>query len=180
MGEAILRLVPPIHRAAHRIGLYLAALREQELTQGEAHIMAHLSASGPATVGELHAVLAHQRSTLTSILDRLDRRGLITREVGPHDRRTFVVDTTPRGKKVAAQVLRHLKALEEAVTRRVTEKDLQGFLRVVAAVADVAHRGDRKATSSPATSLSSLRRPGLARAGSRLFPLPDKPAYRHS
>jgi DNA-binding MarR family transcriptional regulator len=66
-----LRLVPPIHRATHRIGLYLADLREHGLSQGEAHILAHLATSAPATIADLHAGLAHKRSTLTSILDRL-------------------------------------------------------------------------------------------------------------
>ena len=41
-----LRFVLPIHRATHRIGLYLAALREEGLSQGEAHILAELSHPG--------------------------------------------------------------------------------------------------------------------------------------
>jgi DNA-binding MarR family transcriptional regulator len=135
-----LRLVPPIHRATHRIGLYLAELREHGLSQGEAHILAHLATSRPATIGDLHAGLAHKRSTLTSILDRLADRGLITREVGAHDRRTFVVDTTSQGRKVAARVHRHLTALEDAVGRRVTDKDVRAFLKVVAAVEEEAAR----------------------------------------
>src|SRR5260221_459753 len=65
-----LRLVPHIHRATHRIGLYLAHLREDGLSQGEAHILALLASSGPATIAELHRGLAHKRSTLTSILGR--------------------------------------------------------------------------------------------------------------
>jgi MarR family 2-MHQ and catechol resistance regulon transcriptional repressor len=133
-----LRLIPAIHRATHRIGLFLAELREHDLSQGEAHILAHLASSGPATVGELHAGLAHKRSTLTSILDRLVDRGLITRDVGAHDRRTFIIATTARGRKVAAQVHRHLLALEQAIGRRVTEKELRACLTVLAAVEDAA------------------------------------------
>jgi DNA-binding MarR family transcriptional regulator len=83
-----LRLIPQIHRATHRIGLYLADLREFGLSQGEAHILAHLAKAAPATINDLHRGLAHKRSTLTSILDRLADRGLITREVGASDRRT--------------------------------------------------------------------------------------------
>jgi DNA-binding MarR family transcriptional regulator len=134
-----LRLIPPIHRATHRIGLYLAELREHRLSQGEAHILALLADSAPATIAELHAGLAHKRSTLTSILDRLAERGLITREVGTQDRRTFVIDTTASGRKVAAQVQKHLAALEEAVGRRATKDDVRGFLKVLGAVEELAH-----------------------------------------
>src|SRR6188508_998042 len=115
-----LRLVPSIHRATHRIGLYLADLRDDGLSQGEAHILALLAMSGPTTIAELHRGLAHKRSTLTSILDRLVARGFVTRRVGTTDRRTFVVAPTTRGRKVARAVLRHLADLERAVKARVT------------------------------------------------------------
>ena len=83
--------------------------------QGEAHILAHLADSGSASVGELHEVLAHKRSTLTSILDRLVERGFVTREAGIKDRRTFIVELTRDGKRVAVETNRHLLDLEQAV-----------------------------------------------------------------
>jgi DNA-binding MarR family transcriptional regulator len=138
-----LRLVPPIHRATHRIGLYLADLREHGLSQGEAHILAHMATSAPATIADLHTALAHKRSTLTSILDRLAERGLITREVGVADRRTFVINTTTKGRSVAAQIHRHLTALEDAVGRRVTKEDVRGFLKVLEAVEELARDAAR-------------------------------------
>src|SRR5438046_5917232 len=70
-----LRFIPPIHRATHRIGLYLADLGEFGLSQGEAHILAHLAISGATTMAHLHRSLAHNRSTLTSILARLAAPG---------------------------------------------------------------------------------------------------------
>jgi DNA-binding MarR family transcriptional regulator len=135
-----LNLVPPIHRATHRIGLYLASLPDYSLSQGEAHILAQL-ASGPATIAQLHKGLAHSRSTLTSILDRLVARDLVTRAVGKADRRTFVVATTASGRKVARRVLRHLADLERAVRARVSANDVHGFLKVVAAVEEGASTG---------------------------------------
>ena len=135
-----LRLIPPIHRATHRIGLYLADLREDGLSQGEAHILALLASSAPATIAELHRGLAHKRSTLTSILDRLAARGLITREVGAEDRRTFVITPTPRGVQIARRVHRHLIDLEESIGRRVTADDVRGFIKVVSAVEEEARK----------------------------------------
>ena len=140
-----LRLVPPIHRATHRIGLYLANLREEGLSQGEAHILALLASSGPSTIADLHRGLAHKRSTLTSILDRLVERGLIARTVGEQDRRTFVITPTAKGRGVATRVHRHLVDLEEAVSRRVTNGDVKAFLKVVLAVEEEARRSTRAA-----------------------------------
>jgi DNA-binding MarR family transcriptional regulator len=135
-----LHLVPPIHRATHRIGLYLADLREHGLSQGEAHILAQLAEKAPATIKDLHQGLAHKRSTLTSILDRLAARGFITREVGAADRRTFVITLTPKGRRVARRVHEHLTGLERAIARRVSPSDVSGFLNVIRAVEEEARR----------------------------------------
>jgi len=136
--------VPPIHRATHRIGLYLANLREQGLSQGEAHILALLATSAPATIADLHRGLAHKRSTLTSILDRLVDRRLVTRTVGDADRRTFVITPTAKGRAVAARVRRHLAALEQAVSRRVSSDDIRTFLKVIGVVEAEAHARTRR------------------------------------
>jgi DNA-binding MarR family transcriptional regulator len=135
-----LELIPAIHRATHRIGLCLAKLGEPGLSQGEAHILAHLADSGPATVGALHQGLAHRRSTLTSILDRLVERKLVTRATGTEDRRTFVVTLTTEGKRVAARTKRLLAELERAVAAQYSRKELAAFVAVVAAVEAEAHR----------------------------------------
>jgi DNA-binding MarR family transcriptional regulator len=139
-----LRLVPRIHRATHRIGLYLADLRQFGLSQGEAHILAQLAAAAPATVADLHRGLAHKRSTLTSILDRLEERGFVTRAVGALDRRTFVITPTAKGRRVARQVHEHLIDLEKAIARRVTPDDVRGFMKVIEAVEEEAHRATRE------------------------------------
>ena len=129
-----LTFVHPIQRATHRIGLYLDQLGEKQLTQGEAHILALLADSSPSTVADLHRGLAHKRSTLTSILDRLAGRGLITREVGQSDRRTFVVSLTAKGRKLAIRVSRHLSELEKSVRRRLGASDIKTFDKVLSAI----------------------------------------------
>jgi len=139
-----LRLVPSIHRATHRIGLYLAELRDDGLSQGEAHILAHLATAASPTIADLHRGLAHKRSTLTSILDRLADRGLITRDIGALDRRTFVITPTPKGRQVARRVHQHLIDLEAAAARRVTKEEIRTFLKVLAAVEEEAHTRTRR------------------------------------
>src|SRR5438094_6149193 len=135
-----LPLVHPVHRATHRIGLYLDDLRERGLTQGEAHILAMLAHSRRANVADLHRGLAHKRSTLTSILDRLAARGLITRAVGETDRRTFVVRPTAKGRRLAQRVQSHLSSMELAVARRVKVTAIERTLKVVTALEQEAHQ----------------------------------------
>jgi DNA-binding MarR family transcriptional regulator len=126
-----LRLIPEIHRATHCIGIYLENIPDLGITQGEAHILSHLAAFGNSTIADLHRALAHRRSTLTSILDRLVARGFITRDTGAKDRRTFVVRLTKKGKKVAADVYRKLAQLESQALARISKEDLRSLNSVL-------------------------------------------------
>ncbi len=137
-GEG-LRLVPALHRAVHQVGLHLLTRRpDLGVTQGEAHILAHLHEVSRCSIGDLHLALAHRRSTLTSILDRLVARALVKRELDPRDRRRFEVSLTPAGSRVARSVHRVLQAFERDVLERVGVEDSAGFGRVVAALESTA------------------------------------------
>jgi DNA-binding MarR family transcriptional regulator len=136
-----LKLIHALQKATHGVALYLARHDAQGITQGEAHILSLLAQSHPRTVGELHEGLAHKRSTLTSILDRLVDRRLVTREPSPADRRTFLVDLTAEGKRVARATLGLLSGLEDQALAGISERDLAGFLKVVQALDRAAHDG---------------------------------------
>ena len=135
-----LRFVPAIHRATHAIALLLEQAPDLGVTQAEAHVLSHLADRGQATVADIHQAFGHKRSTLTSILDRLEARELITREVNADDRRSFVVALTRQGRTLATKVAAHLERLETDVRKRVRRTDLDAFDRVVAAVAELAER----------------------------------------
>ncbi len=132
-----LRLIPEVHRATHRIGIFLDSLG---ITQGEGHILSHLAAAGDSTIAELHRALAHRRSTLTSILDRLAERQFITRESDPNDRRSFIVRLSKKGKSVAAQVHRELERIEESALKGVTGNQFQSVVKVLHALEETAER----------------------------------------
>jgi DNA-binding MarR family transcriptional regulator len=132
-----LRLIPEVHRATHRIGMYLDSLG---ITQGEGHILSHLAASGDSSIAELHRALAHRRSTLTSILDRLAERQFITRESDPDDRRSFIIRLSKRGKAVAGEVHRELASIEERSLKGVTESQFQSVVKVLQTLEKTADR----------------------------------------
>jgi DNA-binding MarR family transcriptional regulator len=139
-----LQLVPDIHRATHRIGLHLeAASPPLGLTQGEAHLLAHLLEAGTSPLAALHAAFAHKRSTLTSYLDRLEARGLVTRTQRKEDRRAFVVTLTREGRALAARVHRRLAQLEEAALAALPARDVQGFRAVLGALLAAAEPAPR-------------------------------------
>jgi DNA-binding MarR family transcriptional regulator len=138
-----LRFVPDIHRATHRIALYLEESADFNVNQPEAHVLAHLVSFGDSTVADIHEAFAHKRSTLTSILDRLAARGFITRHSSQSDRRTFVIKLTATGKKMATKVYEHLQAFEARVLKDVSKQDLGGFLKVLAIAEELPRKSHR-------------------------------------
>ena len=127
----VLRLIPHIHRATHRIGMHIAELDDPSVNQAEAHVLAHLASAGEATIGQVHRAFGHRRSTLTSILDRLEQRKLIARTSDARDRRTFVVSLTRNGRAAARRVVNHLAAFEKRAVQNVAASDVRTFLRVL-------------------------------------------------
>jgi DNA-binding MarR family transcriptional regulator len=132
-----LRLVFDIHRVTHRIGLFIQR-HAPDLTQAEAHILCHLLEFGDSTIGEVHRAFAHKRSTLTSVLDRMVARGLVTRESSPKDRRSFVVSLTRSGQNKAAKIHLHLQAMETDALRGSDVRTLESFRHVMGRLESIA------------------------------------------
>lgn len=127
-----LRILSPIHRASRQVGTYLEArCRAFDVSTAEGHLLTYLGSYSPAPVGDLSRIFGLKGSTLTSMLDRLEARGLLARRDNPDDRRSFLVDITPAGEKVATEIRLVIEALEEEVLRRLPKRDLAGFRAVL-------------------------------------------------
>lgn len=135
-------LVAAIERASHLISLYLdRELAEVAVTQAEAHVLLRLARGGATSPNDLHRLFGHKRSTLTSVLDRLESRGLVVRTTNPTDRRSFLISLTRVGTVAARQVAAVVAALEQAVDTATTADARQGFVDVLQAVHAEVERG---------------------------------------
>jgi DNA-binding MarR family transcriptional regulator len=135
-----LTFIPQLHRATHAVALALASDPDLDVSQAEAHVLAHLHESGPARISELHQRFGHRRSTLTSVLDRLEQRALITRKNDPTDRRSFVVNLTKKGRSVAAAVHRALLEIERTALAGLSEAKRAQVTDALDAFASVVRR----------------------------------------
>ena len=73
-------------------------------------------------------------STMTSMLDRLERDGWLVRAQREEDRRSFSVRLTPAGKREASRIRAAIRAFEMLIRRRVSAGDFEGFGRVMVAI----------------------------------------------
>ncbi|WP_433086246.1 MarR family winged helix-turn-helix transcriptional regulator [Dactylosporangium sp. CA-052675] len=107
----LLDLQRATHATLHRLTTDLAELR---LAPSELNALANLARRPDAasTVSELGAAAGTRPTTLTSILDRLEQRGLVSRAPHERDRRTVVVRLTPPGTTIATRVLEAMADVE--------------------------------------------------------------------
>jgi len=126
----------PIHKASRQIGIYFeGALKGSGLSPFEGHLLSYLRSYAPCALSDIHRVFGMKRSTLTSVFDRMEERGLISRETLAQDRRSFLIRLTRRGTTAANQVQRCVEALEAAISKGVTKSDLEGFRQVMSSIA---------------------------------------------
>ena len=98
------------------------ALADLGLSAAEINVLACIG--DRTTVRDLVAATAQRPSTLTGVLDRLERRGLIERAANPADRRSVLVRLTPDGRTHAERVANAYAELE----RRLPAVELRGVL----------------------------------------------------
>ena len=128
-------MIAALEAAVHRVLDHLAAeLSDLGLRQAEVNVLAQLQAGAPRSVGELASATGQRPSTLTGVLDRLERRRLVRRRVNPADRRSFTIELTAPGERAAARVHGAFAALDERVVADIPAGAADGFHHVLDAL----------------------------------------------
>lgn len=82
--------------------VYAASGREHGLTPQQGQLLCVLMAQ-PYGMSELGAMLGLAKSSLTGLVDRTERNGLVQREPDPRDTRAVRVALTSHGSRLAAE-----------------------------------------------------------------------------
>ncbi|MGI5177280.1 MarR family winged helix-turn-helix transcriptional regulator [Dactylosporangium sp. CA-152071] len=137
-------MILELQRATHATLQVLSArLADLDLTPSELNALGNLglTASGDRpeegagrTVSELGAATGTRPTTLTGVLDRLERRGLITRAAHPGDRRAVLVTLTAEGAATAAVITRAIADLEREALADLPAGTVEAALTVLRAL----------------------------------------------
>lgn len=96
--------------------------RERELTPQQVELLCVLS-QGPVGMGELSRGLYLEKSSLTGLVDRVERRGLVERVRDSCDRRAWQVRLTGEGEQVATASHDEVTARLERLADDLTDED---------------------------------------------------------
>lgn len=113
-----------VQRAARAMARHFdEVLRPVALTNGQFSLLMSLNRPKPPGMGEVAALLAMDRTTLTANLKPLERRGLLTVSVDESDRRSRRLTLTAAGRSLLAKAFPLWEASHAAIERRLAGSD---------------------------------------------------------
>ncbi len=129
LAEALMGLS---HLVAH---VFAEVSRGRDLTPQQAQLLCTLI-GGPVGMTELGRLLHLEKSSLTGLVDRVERRGLVARTRDPSDRRASQVALTGQGARLAAQSHGDVTARLEALAGGLAPAERKRLASAIAQLLD--------------------------------------------
>jgi len=125
-------LISRIHRLSQIIIKAMMKKRALEITPAQARIMYPLWRRESIPIGELGAITSLKKSTMTSMLDRLEKAGFLTRTDSKEDRRKILIQRTEKDRSWEKEYAHISGEMERVVFKGFSEKErdqLEAYLR---------------------------------------------------
>ncbi len=129
--DAFIKLLRAAGSVSGRVHRHLS---EDGLTESQFGVLEALHHLGPLCQGDLSHKLLKSGANLTTVVDNLERRGLVRRERGAEDRRYVTVHLSPEGRRLIARVFpRHVRRVVEefAVLEPAEQERLAALCRAL-------------------------------------------------
>jgi len=121
-----------LRRAVNRLGGLLnpRLQREHGLTESQFGVLEALYHLGPMPQARLSEKLLVSGSNLTTVIDNLERNGLVRRAPNPDDRRAWLVQLTDQGRTLITRAFPPHAARVAALLGRLTQAEQRDLSRL--------------------------------------------------
>lgn len=130
--DAIVETLVYLYTESRRLTKHLA--REFGLTGPQLTVIKLLEQIGDLSLSNLSARIKTQNSTVTGIIDRMEREGLVKRERSEEDRRIVYIRLSPKGRKLAASIAVEPMEIFRGALGSLPRKDIEELFRILGAV----------------------------------------------
>lgn len=142
-------------RRLHQISQSVFHTRMQELgldlTPVQFAALSELAAQGGVDQATLAGRIAYDRVTLGGVIDRLEAKGLVTREISPTDRRARMLALSPKGAELLSRITDEVEAIQPAMLSGLTPDEQRQFIALAAKAAEGANSLSRAPMRTSAT-----------------------------
>lgn len=122
----------------------LEAKSESKTNVVRYHILKCLECCGPHHPTDVSTSLNVKKNTLSELLDRMVRDGLVLRGHAPDDRRKILLRITPRGRAAIKDFERALMANIKGFLERLDGADRRDMVRAIESLVRILARHDKK------------------------------------
>ena len=108
---------------------------EFDLSPVQCHVLHLLEPDRPLPMGRLAETLSCDASNVTGLVDRLEARGLVQRKPSAADRRVKVLELTPAGSRLRAQLLTRITGVSRPLARLSSTRQ-RSLVKILEALLD--------------------------------------------
>lgn len=98
-----------------------------DITLNQFFVLSLLARKDSAVVGELARQMGTTPGSITAMIDRLVRTGLVQRENSEKDRREVLVKLTPKGSEITERINRNTQAGMRRILRHISDDKKESF-----------------------------------------------------
>ncbi len=131
------RLIYLIFTAQQKLRTHLSNIMIREnvkVTPAQAGILFLLTEKDGRTMSELSQLLSIDNSTITGLVNRLEKMGLVRRKVSPNDRRASHVHVSPEGIGEMNKAKRIVRNVNQEIKNGLTAEELQSFKKILRSI----------------------------------------------
>lgn len=110
--------------------------RLEGVNKMELHVLLLVQGRPDIVLGEVREKLGVPNSTLTGVIDRMERRGLARRAISSRDRRSYGLEMLEKGREVRREHDRILIMLANKMLATLDENERKTFTGLLSKVAD--------------------------------------------
>jgi DNA-binding MarR family transcriptional regulator len=128
------RLIYLLFTAQQKLRTYLKKMMTKEnvkVTTAQAGILFLLKQKDGRTMSELSQILSIDNSTITGLVDRLEKIGLVRRDASPHDRRASHVFINAHGLEEVDKAKRVIRMVNQEIKNGFSGEELESFNRIL-------------------------------------------------
>lgn len=126
-----------LHRAAQRFGEAMERVAHEHGVGVRGHLVLSALTDAPGrTQLALGTALGLDKTTLTTVLDKLERHGLVVRRPDPADRRVRIPEITAAGREAQARVTPALRKAEAELLSTLSPEEREMLRTILGKFAD--------------------------------------------
>jgi DNA-binding MarR family transcriptional regulator len=126
--------------AQHEVFLVFSeTLSQFGITPGQYGVLACLWKDETLTPKEIAAILRVENSTISGVLDRMQKRGFIDRVLDPNNKRSIRVKATEKGLAIKEPVQKKIEELNQFVLHDFSPDEQRNLLNYLSRIGNIQH-----------------------------------------